>query len=63
VTDRIQIDLENHPAVQVAVQQYGNYIKDEVLATRLDLREVVDNGELLELLDEVSLQILVQKQD
>lgn len=63
VTDRIQIDLENHPAVQVAVQQYGNYIKDEVLATRLDLRDVVDKGELLELLDEVSLQILVQKQD
>jgi isoleucyl-tRNA synthetase len=63
VTDRIQIDLENHPAVQVAVQQYGSYIKDEVLATRLDLREVVDKGELLELLDEVSLQILVQKQD
>jgi isoleucyl-tRNA synthetase len=63
VTDRIQIDLENHPAVQVAVQKYGNYIKDEVLATRLDLRDVVDKGELLELLDEVSLQILVQKQD
>lgn len=63
VTDRIQIDLENHPVVQAAVNQYGNYIKDEVLATRLDLREVIDKGELLELLDEVSLQILVQKQD
>jgi isoleucyl-tRNA synthetase len=63
VTDRIQIDLEAHPAVQAAVNQYGSYIKDEVLATRLDLLAVVEKGELLELLDEVSLQILVQKQD
>lgn len=60
VTDRIQIDLEKHPAVEVAVAQFGQYICDEVLAVRLDLLEGVTDGEVLDLPDEVNVKVRVE---
>lgn len=59
VTDRIQIDLEKHPAVEEAVAQFGQYIKDEVLAVRLDLVEGVE-GEVLDLPEEVVVKVRVE---
>ena len=59
VTDRIQIDLERHPAVAEAVAQFGQYISDEVLAVRLDLLEGVNDGEVLDLPDEVNVKVRV----
>lgn len=59
VTDRIQIDLEKHPAVEEAVAQFGQYIKDEVLAVRLDLVAGVE-GEVLDLPEEVTVKVRVE---
>lgn len=56
VTDRISIRIERHPAIEAAVAQFGDYIKEEVLADALTLADQV-NGETVELNDEVSLSM------
>ncbi|MEZ4934836.1 MAG: isoleucine--tRNA ligase [Saprospiraceae bacterium] len=60
VTDKINIQIEKHEAVYDAVANYSDYIKQETLALALDL---VDNagGERVELFDDVSLFIKVEK--
>ncbi|MCL4117317.1 UNVERIFIED_CONTAM: hypothetical protein GTU68_009999 [Idotea baltica] len=59
VTDRIVVNLENHVSVVPAVTNFGDYIKDEVLATDIIMS---DNavGEEVELLDAVKIQIGLQ---
>lgn len=59
VTDRISVALENHTAVQKAVQDFGEYIKSEVLANSLVLSDAA-SGEVVEMNDEVTLRIAVQ---
>jgi isoleucyl-tRNA synthetase/very-short-patch-repair endonuclease len=59
VTDRIHVTLEKHPAILSAVEQFADYIKGEVLATKLELAEALA-GENVELNDEVSLVIKVE---
>ncbi len=59
VTDRISIKLEKHALVIPAVHGFGEYIKNETLANSLELVEKVETGELVELLDGVSLGIQV----
>ncbi len=54
VTDRIIVTLERHPAIRQAVEQFGEYIKAEVLANQLRLADHVP-GEKVALDDEVSL--------
>ena len=56
VTDRISIRIERHPAIEAAVAQFGDYIKEEVLADALTFADQV-NGETVELNDEVSLSM------
>ncbi len=60
VTDRINITIDNHDAIRPAVEQFGDYIKAEVLGDSLTLAENVD-GVDVELIDEVSVMILVEK--
>ncbi|RMF03552.1 MAG: isoleucine--tRNA ligase [Bacteroidetes bacterium] len=62
VTDRITIQLEDHPAVRPAVTEFGDYIKAEVLADELTLVAKIDDGkgEKLELPDEVVVQVRVE---
>ncbi len=54
VTDRIVVRIERHPAIVSAVETFGDYIKDEVLANSLVMTDSVD-GEAVELNDEVTL--------
>ncbi len=60
VTDKIKIQVEQQAAVQTAVEQFGDYIKSEVLATDLDLVAELAKGEVLELPDEVTTKIEVK---
>lgn len=60
VTDKIKVQLENKEAIQPAVEQFGDYIKSEVLAEELSLVTAVSNGEALDLPDEVTADILVE---
>ncbi|MBL7803715.1 MAG: isoleucine--tRNA ligase, partial [Saprospiraceae bacterium] len=58
VTDRVDVKVERHPAVVAAVENFGDYIRGEVLATSLVLS---DNGawERVELNDEVEVGVEV----
>ena len=61
VTDRITVTLQRHEAVTPAVKQFGDYIKNEVLAEKLELSEGAPDGEPVELPDEVSVRIAVER--
>lgn len=58
VTDRIAVRIERHVAIISAVEKFGDYIKDEVLANSLVLADSVE-GEAVELNDEVTLRMEV----
>ena len=60
VTDRIKVALEKHDLVTAAVESFGDYIKNEVLADDLRLVEVVAGGEVIELPEEISLGMVVE---
>ena len=56
VTDRIRVYLEDHPAIHSAVQDFGDYIKSEVLAA--DIQLVTEKrGTVISLSDDVGLTI------
>ena len=59
VTDRIIVTLEKHPSVLTAVEQFGDYIKAEVLANQLRLSDHFEDAEQVEMEDEVMLKIQV----
>ncbi len=61
VTDKIDVQLEAHEAIQAAVDRFGDLISNEVLANSIRAVEGLEAGESIELLDGVQLQILVQK--
>ena len=61
VTDKIDVQLEAHEAIQAAVDLFGDLISNEVLANSIRAVEGLEAGESIELLDGVQLRILVQK--
>ncbi len=61
VTDRITIYLEQNDAVVPAVEHFKDYICNETLATSLSLTDAVADGEKIELPNEVSIGIQVEK--
>ena len=61
VTDKIDVQLEAHEAIQAAVDHFGDLISNEVLANSIRTVEGLDAGESIELPDGVQLHILVQK--
>jgi isoleucyl-tRNA synthetase len=60
VTDKITIAIEDHDIIRPAVAQFGEYIKAEVLGISIALGNA-DGGELVEITDDVSLKIKVEK--
>ncbi len=61
VTDRIRVTLERKDVIVPAVEQYGDYIKTEVLAESLELSEGAPNGETIELPDGEEVSVDVKK--
>jgi isoleucyl-tRNA synthetase len=58
VTDKISVRIEQHPGLKAAVDQFGDYIKGETLATSLALTDAVD-GEKVELFEDLAVGIEV----
>ncbi|MFN0213029.1 MAG: isoleucine--tRNA ligase [Saprospiraceae bacterium] len=58
VTDRIAVRIERHPNIGSALDLFGEYIMEEVLANSLLLADSVA-GEAVELNDEVTLKVEV----
>ena len=61
VTDRITLTLQQHEAIQDAMQQFKDYICTEVLATELNLVPNLAQGDEIELIDDINLRIKVTK--
>lgn len=58
VTDRVRVEVEDHPAVRPAVEKFGAYIQNEVLATELTLN-AAEGGTTVEMEDDVQVRIRV----
>ena len=60
VTDRIELLIENNPSIDTAVEQYGDYICNETLATitKVDALEGVKDEELVE---GVNVKLMIKK--
>ncbi len=61
VTDRIALTLEKHVAIEDALTHFKDYICNEVLANNLELVETIENGHAVELIDEVQLNMQLEK--
>ncbi len=60
VTDRIRVTLSEDDRVSSAVNQYGDYIKGEVLADDITMNGVTD-GEQVEIYEDLTIRIHIQK--
>jgi len=56
VTDRINIQIEDHESIRTAVDQFSDYICAEVLADALTISSDVD-GDLIEIAEDVTLKM------
>jgi isoleucyl-tRNA synthetase len=61
VTDKIIVWTSNHEEIAPAVQQFGEYIKGEVLAVEIKLVNKVDDGEPVTLGDDLEISIAIKK--
>ena len=61
VTDKIIVNLESNAAIQPAIEQFGQMISNEVLATSININEEISAGEQLELPDNITVKIEVNK--
>ncbi|MGE5424123.1 MAG: isoleucine--tRNA ligase [Syntrophothermus sp.] len=63
VTDKISVELQQHPEINLAVQKNLNYICSETLAHTFDIVEVLMNPEKdsIELTDTISTSIRIQR--
>ncbi|MEZ5174439.1 MAG: DUF5915 domain-containing protein [Bacteroidia bacterium] len=63
VTDRIEIIVQNHPAITAAIENNKNYICAETLGDNLKLvdSETILQGTGVELTDEISTVVAITK--
>ena len=60
VTDRIQVHVSPHEIVVPAVEKFGTYIKQEVLADELTVGQT-ENGQEVELIEGAKIRITLHK--
>lgn len=61
VSDKINIVLENNSQIEEVLKAHHDYIATQVQALEITMRDLHNEGELLELDEEVSLSILIDK--
>lgn len=61
ITDRINVTLEDHPTVQAAVDKFGDYIANEVLASNITVNGKTADGVTVELTEALTIQVGVAK--
>ncbi|KXK37211.1 MAG: isoleucyl-tRNA synthetase [Bacteroidetes bacterium OLB9] len=59
VTDRIIVDIEKNNIILPAIEKFGDYIRQEVLANQININD--NDGELTEITEEVSVKIAISK--
>lgn len=61
VTDRIDIRIGSHPQIAAALETNLDYICSETLAERLEMVDSLPSGQVVELDDELSTHIAIEK--
>ena len=61
VTDRIAVAISPEPKLESALELFGNYIREEVLADRLELKTIHESKENIELTDDIWVKISVER--
>ncbi len=61
VTDRINVEIQTDDLIVPAVEQFGDYIKAEVLGNTISLVSIIENGVLVDLIGEKKLHLSVIK--
>ncbi len=61
ITDRIAIQIKGDETVSNALAKFGDYIKNEVLGDSLELADTVQNGQEVELPENVKVEIGIAK--
>lgn len=59
VTDRIIVDIEKNNIILPAIEKFGDYIRQEVLANQININD--NDGELTEITEEISVKIAISK--
>lgn len=59
VTDRIIVDIEKNNIILPAIEKFGDYIRQEVLANQININD--NAGELTEITEEISVKIAISK--
>ncbi|MDR1757223.1 MAG: isoleucine--tRNA ligase [Culturomica sp.] len=60
VTDKIRLYIRKHPETDEAVQNFGSYIKSQVLAEQIELSDTIEEGKEVEI-DEIVTVIKIEK--
>ena len=61
VTDKIIVKLQGQPAVANSIAKFGDLVAAEVLATEIKIEEALNEGEAVELPDDINIFIKVVK--
>jgi isoleucyl-tRNA synthetase len=61
VTDRIAVSISQEPKLEPALQLFGNYIRQEVLADRLEMKSIHESKEYIELTEDIRVKISVER--
>ena len=61
VTDKISISLSSHDRISPAIDQFGNYIKNETLAEEIKEINGFDEGEKVSLFEDLDVFIHIEK--
>jgi isoleucyl-tRNA synthetase len=61
VTDRIAVTISPEPKLEPALHLFGNYIREEVLADRLELNSINEHKDYIELTDDIQVKISVER--
>ena len=62
VTDKIIISVEKNEKIESAFQNNLNYICNETLSEKLVFSSRIENHEKINLIDEISCNVLIEKQ-
>ncbi len=61
VTDRIKVRLQPHEQIAPAIEQYGDYIRHEVLAEELEFDDQLNGGDKIDLPDDLTIGIHIER--
>ena len=63
VTDKIEIEIQNHESVNHAVEKHKSYIGAQTLANSITLTSEIHDGKEMELDENISIKVQIKKSE